>query len=102
MGEEKDSAVRDMAEFAEWWVQAKWTKGSMGFYMPFPGYLPPFKRLGGTPLDVTDFVTTRYHAWRVTAWNRGNPYANGLLGLPRFHDTFDWWLTNGFEQQLLG
>ena len=70
--------------------------------MPFPGYLPPFKRLGGTPLDVTDFVTTRYHAWRLAEWNRGSAYASGLLGLPRFHDTFDWWLTNNFEQQLVG
>ena len=94
--EDKDQAVRDMAEFTEWWVQTK------EFSMPFPGYLPPFKRLGGTPLDVTDFVTTRYHAWRSAGFNRGSPYANGLLGLPRFHDTFDWWLTNSFEQQLVG
>ena len=95
--EEKDNAVRDMAEFTEWW-----TRGQGEFYVPFPGYLPPFKRLGGAPLDVTDFVTTRYHAWRKAGWNRGSPYANGLLGLPRFHDTFDWWLTNSFEQQLMG
>lgn len=47
-------------------------------------------------------MTTRYHAWRGAAWNRGSPYANGLLGLPRFHDTFDWWLTNSFEQQVAG
>jgi len=101
--EEKDEAIRSMAEFTEWWAQVKKLPNKMReFNLPFPGYLPPFKHLGGTPFDVTDFVTTRYHAWRVAGWNRGNPYANGLLGLPRFHDAFDWWLTNRLEQSCAG
>merc|ERR1719310_1385404 len=70
--------------------------------MPYPGYLPRFQRLSALPLDVTDFATTRYHGWRYFAYNVGNPYANGLLGLPRFHQKFDWWITNEAEMSMFG
>merc|ERR1712070_173985 len=52
--------------------------------------------------DATDFVWTRYHGYRITGFNMGNPYANGLLGLPRFHQKFDWWLANEFEMSMFG